>query len=64
MKDIKKQQESIIVNVVEYLIGWGNPYPLKFITKMVITQIIALTILFCFVPIVIVKQIIIEEELD
>ena len=26
--------------------------------------IIALTILFCFAPIVIVKQIIIEEELD
>ena len=52
------------MNVVEYLIGWDNPYPLKFITKMVITQIIALTILFCFAPIVIVKQIIIEEELD
>ena len=64
MKDIKKRQESIIVNVVAYLIGWDNPYPLKFITKMVITQIIALTILFCFALIVIVKQIIIEEELD
>ena len=64
MKGTKRQQESIVVNVVEYLIGWDNPYPLKFITKMVITQIIALTILFCFALIVIVKQIIIEEELD
>ena len=52
------------MNVVEYLIGWDNPYPLKFITKTVIIQIIALTILFCFALIVIVKQIIIEEEPD
>ena len=52
------------MNVVEYLIGWDSPYPLKFITKTVITQIIDLVILFCFALIAIVKQIIIEEELD